>query len=164
MSAVDSGLRGHIWPILVVVFVFLVDLNGGAFAGKLLADAHFDSNRMPVGAVDYVEKSGIRQPVFAPDYWGGYLIYRLYPKNKVLIDDRHDLYGEQAMASYLKSIHPQPGWDDFLREHDVSCIMMPKNAQITAMLKETPGWESVYSDKVAVIFMKSGSVRPSSRS
>ncbi|HKU24277.1 MAG TPA: hypothetical protein VJQ54_02335 [Candidatus Sulfotelmatobacter sp.] len=155
MSRVDANLKGHVWSILAVIFVLLVDLNGGRIAGKLLADAHFDPNRMPVAAVDYLESRGIHQPVLSPDYWGGYLIYRLYPKAKVVIDDRHDLYGEDVMASYLKIVRPQPGWDDFLRDHNVSCVMMPTSAQITAMLKASPEWKSIYSDNVAVIFEKS---------
>lgn len=163
MSTVDADLRGHIWSVVAVAFVLVVDVNGGRMAGKLLADAHFDPSRMPVTAVDYVEKSGLREPVFTPDYWGGYLIYRLYPNTKAVIDDRHDLYGEQVMTSYLKIVRPQPGWDDFLREYDVSCIMMPRNAEITAVLKETSGWKSIYSDNVAVIFEKADSEHQSSR-
>jgi hypothetical protein len=157
MSTVDAGLRGHLWSVVAIIFIVLVDVNGGRMAGKLLADAHFDPNRMPVAAVDYLEKHGIQQPVLSPDYWGGYLIYRLYPRIKVVIDDRHDLYGEQIMDSYLKIVRPQPGWDDFLRDYNVTCLMMPTNAQISAMLKETPEWKSVYSDDVAIIFEKTAS-------
>ena len=94
------------------------------------------------------------QPVLSPDYWGGYLIYRLYPRNQVAIDDRHDLYGDQVLASYLKMVHLQPGWDGFLREHKVACVIMPRNAALTAMLAQTPGWLSIYSDDVAVMFDK----------
>ena len=108
---------------------------------------------MPVAAVNELEKIGISQPVLAPDYWGGYLIYRLYPRNQVAIDDRHDLYGDQVLASYLKMVHLQPGWDGFLREHKVACVIMPRNAALTAMLAQTPGWLSIYSDDVAVMFV-----------
>ncbi len=34
--------------------------------------------------VDAIVQRNIREPIFAPDSWGGYLIYRLYPQNKVL--------------------------------------------------------------------------------
>ena len=113
MKAVDCSLRGHLWCIAVLIFVFVLDLNGGRLSGKLLADAHFDPNRMPVGALNYLENTGITEPILAPDYWGGYVIYRLYPGTKVVIDDRHDLYGAQILASYLKLLHAQQGWDPF---------------------------------------------------
>jgi hypothetical protein len=93
MTAVDSLLRGHLWAIVAVVFVLLVDFNGGRFAGKVLANAHFDRSRMPVAAVDHLETMGISSPVLTPDSWGGYVIYRLYPGRKIVLDDRHDLYG-----------------------------------------------------------------------
>jgi hypothetical protein len=161
MSAVDARLRGHVWPVVFLALVFLVCLNKGGIGGKIVADAHFDPIRMPVGAVDDLDKKGITEPVLTPDYWGGYVIYRLYPKNKVVIDDRHDLYGAQILTSYLKMVRPQPGWDEFLRDYKVSCMIIPRNAQITALLKESPGWKSVYSDGVAVTFMKVDPTRQS---
>jgi hypothetical protein len=159
MSAVDSRLRGHLWCIAVLFSVFALDLNGGRLSGKLLADAHFDPIRMPVGALNYLEKNGISEPILTPDYWGGYVMYRLYPSTKVVIDDRHDLYGVQILASYLKMIHLQPGWDAFLRDSQTSCLVMPTDAAITAMLNQTPGWKSVYSDSVSSVFRKVDSTR-----
>ena len=159
MTAVDSRLRGHLWPMVAVLFVLIVDWSGGRMGSKVLADAHFDPTRMPVGAVNNLEKNGNPGPVLSPDYWGGYLIYRLYPKSQVVIDDRHDLYGEQILESYLKMVRPQPGWDDFLRDHHVSLVIMPKTAEITAMLNETPGWKPIYSDDVAVTFIRTDSTQ-----
>jgi hypothetical protein len=157
MTAVDSTLRGHIWAIVALVFVLFVDFNGGRFMSKVLTNAHFDPGRMPVAAVDHLQAMTIDAPVLTPDYWGGYLIYRLYPGRKIVLDDRHDLYGEQVLASYLKTFRAQPGWDDFLRSHNITCVVMPRNAAITAMLSQAPGWKSVYSDDLAIMFVKSNS-------
>lgn len=157
MTVVQAKLRGHLWSIAMLVFVFAVGLNGGQFLGKTLLNAHFDPQRMPAAAVDNLEKSGISQPVLTPDYWGGYLIYRLYPHNHVVIDDRHDLYGETVLASYLKMFRAQPGWDDFLTKYNVRCVMMPKNAAISAMLSQSLAWRTLYSDDLAVTFVKSDS-------
>jgi hypothetical protein len=154
MTSVDSTLRGHTWVIVAVVFALLVDFNGGRFAGKVLAKAHFDPSRMPVAAVDHLETMGISDPVLTPDWWGGYVIYRLYPRSKIVLDDRHDLYGEQILALYLKMYRAQPGWNDFLRDHNVTCVLMPRNAAISAMLSQTPGWKAVYSDDLAIMFVR----------
>ena len=154
MTSVDSTLRGHIWLIVAAIFVLIVDVNGGRFVGTALANAHFDPSRMPVAAVDHLETMGISSPVLTPDYWGGYVIYRLYPRSKIVLDDRHDLYGEHFLASYLKMYRAQPGWDDFLHDHNVTCVLMPRNASISAMLSQTPGWKSVYSDDLAIMFVK----------
>ena len=154
MTAVDSSLRGHIWVVVAVILVLFVDFNGGRFAGKVLANAHFDPTRMPVAAVDHLQTMGISAPVLTPDSWGGYVIYRLYPRNQIVLDDRHDLYGEQILALYLKMYRAQPGWNDFLRDHNVTCVLMPRNAAISAMLSQTPGWKAVYSDDLAIMFVR----------
>src|SRR5207248_8165526 len=115
-----STLRGHIWIMVAAIFVLLVDFNGGRLAGKVLANAHFDPTRMPVAAVDHLQTMGISDPVLTPDSWGGYVIYRLYPHKKIVLDDRHDLYGEQILARELKVYRVQHGWNEFVREHSVA--------------------------------------------
>ena len=47
---------------------------------RQVMDAHFDAKRFPADAVDYLESQNAQGPLFGPDYWGGYLIYRLYPR------------------------------------------------------------------------------------
>jgi len=152
MFAVEAGQRGHVWPVLAVVLTFLVAINGGRIGSDLLMDAHFGSKRMPVEAVNYLEQHGVKGPVLSPDYWGGYLIYRLYPRAQVVVDDRHDLYGEEFFRSYLKMMHGERGWDEFPRAHDASYALLPTDAALASLLATTQGWKSVYLDDVAVVF------------
>ena len=80
MSAVEARLRGHLWPIFAIVATLSIAANGGRVGSNLLMDAHFDPKRMPVEAVNYLEQHQLSGPMLSPDYWGGYLIYRLYPE------------------------------------------------------------------------------------
>ena len=148
MSIVDSTLRGHLWPIVLTIATFVIALNGGRVGSSVLMDAHFDPQRMPVEAVNFVQRAGMRG-IFSPDYWGGYLIYRLYPHSKVTIDDRHDFYGDGFLQQYLMTIHVEPGWENFLKGR--SCLL-PRKSALSAILSRTPEWKSVYSDDVAVVF------------
>ncbi|TMC55117.1 MAG: hypothetical protein E6J20_00985 [Chloroflexi bacterium] len=129
--------------------------QSGHLGSRLTMDAHFDSRRFPVAAVDYLEKSNLPKVVIGPDYWGGYLIYRVYPKGLVAVDDRHDLYGEQFLKSYLKLMLVEPGWDEVLREHDIPCVMAPKGSAVNNILALQPAWTEVYRDEVAVVFVRS---------
>jgi hypothetical protein len=97
--------------------------------------------------------------VFSPDYWGGYLIYRLYPTDKVVIDDRHDFYGKPSLLSYLTTIHVEPGWEEFLKGQ--SCLVLPRKSALAEILHKTPGWKAVYADDVATVFLAS-QIRPDS--
>ena len=61
---------------------------------------------MPVAAVDHLQTMGISDPALTPDSWGGYVIYRLYPRNKIVLDDRHDFLhrGDRAIDVALLAL------------------------------------------------------------
>lgn len=154
MNAVNSMLRGHLWPLIAFILTLLIAVSGGRVGSSQWMDANFDSKRMPVAAVDFLQKNEINSPVLSPDYWGGYLIYRLNPQNKVVIDDRHDFYGEEFLKPYLKMIHVEPGWDDFLAQHAVSVAMLPTKSALAVMMGQNAGWKVVFNDSVATIFVR----------
>jgi hypothetical protein len=154
MHAVESNLRGHLWPITTIMLACWIAAHGGKFRGVTLVDAHFDNKRFPAAAVNYIEQQDLNGPIFAPDYWGGYLIYRLYPQTKVVLDDRHDLYGESFFRSYLRTTHVEPGWEDFLDQHPAQSLIVPKGSALANILAETESWKSIYHDDVAVVFVK----------
>ncbi len=161
LSAVEGGLRGHVWPIVATVVTLAIAANGGRVGPHLLMDAHFSPTRMPVEAVNYLEtnsfdKHGVPGPVLSPDYWGGYLIYRFYPETPVVVDDRHDLYGEEFFRSYLKMMHVERGWDDFLETHEASCVLLPRDSALANVLAASKGWRSIYADDVAIAFVREG--------
>ena len=144
MGTIESDLRGHLWPLVAIVATLLA-------AGRSM-DAHFDPARMPVNAVNHLEAHGVAGPVLSTDYWGGYVIYRTYPKAQVVVDDRHDLYGEEFFRSYLTMMHGERGWELFLRDHPASCLLLPRNGALTSLIVQTPEWKEIYSDEVAIAF------------
>ena len=161
MAGIEMGLRWHLWPILAVLVTFLISVNGGRIGSDQVADARFDPKRMPVLAVDYLEKQKIPGPILSTDSWGGYLIYRLYPEAQVVVDDRHDLYGEEFLRSYLKMIRVERGWQEFLDGHENSCVVLPRDSALANVLIASGQWDAVYADDVAAVFRKreAGSLR-----
>jgi hypothetical protein len=153
MKATELGLRGHLWPIAAVALTCWMAAHSGKLGAEQLMAAHFDAKRFPVHAVDYLEKNGVPGPLVGPDYWGGYLIYRLYPQARVVVDDRHDFYGEEFLKSYLKMMHVETGWGDFLRQHPAGCVVVPKDSALANILAETRDWRRTYGDDVAVVFV-----------
>ena len=154
MGAVESNLRGHLWAMAALLVTGWAVAHGGSLGSRLGIDAHFDSKRFPVKAVDYLQTSGLPQIVIVPDYWGGYLIYRLYPQGLVAVDDRHDLYGETFLKSYLKLVRVERGWDELLREYDIRCVMAPRGSALNNILALQQDWHETYEDDVAVIFVR----------
>jgi hypothetical protein len=155
MKDIELNLDGHFWPIVGAVAAFSIAANGGNAGSKHLMDAHFGSPRFPVEAVNRLEQDKTWGPILAPDYWGGYLIYRLYPKTRVVVDDRHDFYGEDFLRDYVTMIHAERGWEKFLGEHDVCCILVPRDSALANLLALSRDWKEIYRDDVAVAFDKS---------
>jgi hypothetical protein len=154
MTRAQAGFRGHLWPALAVLMGLTVCLHHGMLGSHQLMRAHFSEKRFPVEAVNVMEQRGLHQPIFSEDYWGGYLIYRLYPQNQVFVDDRHDFYGDAFLKRYLRIIHVEPGWEAALAAMNPDCILLPRESSLTTILKEMPQWKVSYEDATAVLFEK----------
>ncbi len=162
MQQIEMSLHGHLWSTAAIVLTCWITFHSGKLGATPTMDAHFDGKRFPIAAADYLASHDVRVfrgtwtvgpgPVFAPDYWGGYFIYRLYPRIKLSIDDRHDLYGEAFLKSYLKLMHAAPGWQDFLKQYPVRYVVVPVESAPANLLAQSPSWQRVYGDDVAVIF------------
>jgi hypothetical protein len=160
MGAQEMDLRGHLWPIVAVAIAFTICLQGGWLGSRRLIHAQFDPLRVPVAAVDFLQKQTNMEPVFSTDAWGGYLIYRMqpgrmYPERKVVVDDRHDLYGSGRIRQYLILTQTEPGWQNVLKEWQIQTVLLPTGSTLANLLRELPrDWHITYEDKVAVVFEK----------
>ncbi len=164
MSAQEMQLTGHLWPLAATAFALAICLQGGWLGSRQLIHARFDPEKMPAAAVDFLEHEAESQgqqppPVFSTDAWGGYLIYRMYPERKVVLDDRHDLYGSDRIRRYLLLMHGERGWQDVLQggqiEGQIRIALLPAGSTLANLLRLVPqDWLIVYEDKVAVVFQK----------
>jgi hypothetical protein len=159
---VELAFRGHLWPVAAVFLGVLVCAHQGRLGATQWMHAHFDPKNLPVQATDTIVERGIREPIFAPDSWGGYLIYRLYPENRIFVDDRHDFYGVDFLRDYLKAIRLTPDWDKFLNEKHVNWALLPAGSALANMLEETTQWNVVYRDGTAVLLERKQLLAPSS--
>jgi hypothetical protein len=163
MGAQEMQLSGHLWPIASVVIAFVICLHGGWIGSRHLIHAGFDPKKMPVAAVDFLQNESQRmdlrttqspsRPVFSPDFWGGYLIYHMYPERKVVVDDRHDLYGSDRIRKLIILTQGEPGWQQVLDDWQIRTALLPADSTLANLLRELPrDWRVAYEDKVAVVF------------
>jgi hypothetical protein len=152
MGNLELRFRGHVWIVLVFVLGLWACAHRGRLGSTQFINAYFDDKRFPVQAAEYMAQHDLREPVFSLDYWGGYLIYRLYPRTKVMVDDRHDLYGDQFFKDYLKVVLVQPEWEQVLDQRQVDWVLVPSESSLANLLRLTPRWKSSYEDKAAVLF------------
>ena len=151
MEMLEKRMRWHLWPAVVVVLMFWACSAGGNLGGRQIMASAFSERRFPVKAADFLQQRQVAGPIFAPDDWGGYLIYRLYPFTRVVADDRHDLYGETFFKNYLKLVQLKGGWEEVLDNLPMDWALLPADAPLAGALEKRSDWEVVYRDQVAVL-------------
>jgi hypothetical protein len=116
-----------------------------------------ESRTFPEAAISFVETNRPPGPIFNHYNWGGYFIWKLYPKYQVYIDGRTDLYAGSIMEDahvlcYLSS----PFWQQLLDRWQIRTVMLPPDTPLVVALRQNIGWQLVYADPQAVILTRRG--------
>jgi hypothetical protein len=93
--------------------------------------------------------------MFNNDEFGDYIIYAAWPKYRVFIDGRTDMYGAARVKEYLTLSRAQEGWESLMEKYRFTWVFQEPTSTLSKILLERPDWTLVYSDKVANIFVKS---------
>jgi len=120
--------------------------------------AQFLTERFPAAAVDRFLTYCTSSRVFAHDQWGGYLIYRLYPRIRVYVDGRSDFYGPKFGEDWLRIANNRYDWQQQLDKYGVDTLLLPTDSALASTLKETRRWHVVYDDGASLIFQPSGAL------
>ena len=146
----------HIGRTHVVGLVFLAAIALGMrspSAGKLLKP-EYDPKAYPSKALALLGDPNAR--IFAPDEWGDYLVYNLWPKGgKVFVDGRSDFYGHDFFEQYISLLNVKYDWEQTLRLYQVNTILLPPDAFLATTVKESKNWRVVYDDGSAIVFVPS---------
>jgi hypothetical protein len=113
----------------------------------------------PALAVDFLKAYPPAGPVFNHYDWGGYLIWRLYPSDKVFIDGRADLYGDAFMHQFAETYQLKGSWYRTLEDRGIQTVLVPPESPIATGLRRAPGWTASYEDPRAVVFTLSVSAK-----
>jgi hypothetical protein len=154
MTRLEGQFRGHILALVTMAASVALVLHGGRVLSKQIISAHFDEKIYPVKAARFIAQTGIRDHLFSTDSWGAYLIYRLYPGTKVYFDDRHDFYGEAFLKDYGTAIAGSRQWREPLDRYQVKWVLMPTDAPLSSLLRESRDWRIDYDDGLAMVFSR----------
>ena len=149
LASTEASLRGGFWPVIVVLLV-VVALFKGVNLDIALQGNRFDPTIFPVQAVDWMESQPIPGSGFNYFPWGGYLLFRRWPEEKVFIDGQTDFYGEQLTRQYEHVITLGIGWQDVLRQYGIRWVLMPPGSKLAKALLDEPGWRPAYQDRTAI--------------
>jgi hypothetical protein len=92
--------------------------------------------------------------VFASDEWGDYLVYKLYPDQRVFMDGRHNYYGPQVAADYTELINGKPKWPALAAKYRIDSMLLNPNTALAGQLARDPAWRLVDQDAKAMLFAR----------
>ncbi|MEW6402322.1 MAG: hypothetical protein AB1649_11015 [Chloroflexota bacterium] len=146
---IERTLRGLAWPIAgSFVIVILLVLQ---FSRTHQSLARFDARVFPVAAVDWLKENPPQGKMYNEFNWGGYLLFRLWPEQKVFIDSQTDFYGEELVSEYDIILSAYADLEAKLTQYDVDWVIVRNNSAVAVKLSRAENWRLVYVDDVAVI-------------
>jgi hypothetical protein len=130
----------------------------GAVAAARASAVDFPDARFPVLAVErnmrWLAPPASMPRVLTSDQWADYLIYRLYPGQRVYFDGRSDFYGPALLTEYRQLLGARAGWRETLGRRAFTRALLPRDWPLNSMLDREPGWRRVYEDAQGALFVR----------
>ncbi len=143
----------------LVLFMFLAVINQPFFVGK--SNFGFGLKNRSEKAAEFFLRNNLQGPIFNNYDIGGYLIYYLFPKEKIFVDNRPEAYPSQFFKDVY--IPMQENEDEFLQQdkkyrfntiffyrHDLT----PWAQKFLISKVKDPNWVPIYVDEYAIVFIK----------
>lgn len=152
IAAIDARLRGSVWPILCAAMAGILFVGHFLNAGRRVFV--FDPGIFPVGAADWLSQHPPSGKMYNDFNWGGYLLYRLWPDQRVFVDSQSDFYGEPFLRQYESIMVGGRDWQQALDDYGVGWLIVPTGSGVAKAARGSSTWEAAYEDPVAVIFVR----------
>jgi hypothetical protein len=145
LRAIDARFSGLALAPLVLLACFAL-LRTPA----IQAATGFPPDQFPVEAYSQVAALPADARLYAPDKFGGYLIYRSQGARKVFFDGRSDLYGAEFLKQYARMVAVRPGWREYWDSFHFTHALVPNDSSLIPAL-EAVGWKAVYRDQTVTL-------------
>ena len=90
--------------------------------------------------------------IFTSDQWGDYLTYRFYPRIRIFVDGRSDLFGQTLGKEYIHTAGGQHDWEQVLDKYRIETALVPIDWPLAELLKRNSGWRLLKDDGFAILF------------
>ncbi|TSC74856.1 MAG: hypothetical protein G01um101444_147 [Parcubacteria group bacterium Gr01-1014_44] len=177
LSATSRGSRvggmvdlpfGRVSLVFKILFsAFLIIMIGSVINGSFYKQTRSGKAfglAVPNGlerAVNFVKENKIEGPMFNNFDIGGYLIWKLYPKEKVFVDNRPEAYSVEFFKEIYKPMQEdKEKWAEFSEKYAINFIFFghtdatPWGQAFLKHIVKSPDWKIVYINDQAVILVK----------
>ena len=116
---------------------------------------------IPVKATDFIQREGIEGRMFNTYHYGGYLIYRLYPQQRVFIDGRADMYGDASIKDALAIYQGSSEWKSRFDRCDIEYVICESESPLRQLLLQEGTFRLVFDDGMHSVMLRDiGRSRP----
>lgn len=144
--------------ILVAALIFLIILNPAFFQNRQVSLGLASNN---LSAIDFFKTQKIKGPIFNNYDIGGYLIYGLYPKEKVFVDNRPEAYPASFFQDiYIPMQEKAEVWQKVDSQYKFNTIFFNRldltpwgQAFLISRIKDQ-NWAPIFVDNYTIIFVK----------
>lgn len=144
-DTLPSMKRMSVWAALPIVWLAVT-------SQPLHWPSDFPKEVFPVETVAKHRASIEGRRVFTEDQWGDYLIYKLWPKQRVFFDGRSDFYGYDLGKEYLAVMRAEHNWEQVLNKYHIDVVLAPASWGLCSVLKLAPGWRVVDDNGKVLLF------------
>ena len=160
----------------VRIFLFSAYILAGVFLVKGVANNSFyhwagRSNRFglatPVGAdggVKFIQQNHIQGPIFNNFDVGSFLIWKLYPQERVFVDGRPEAYSVDLFEKIYKPMQESPAlWQKYSEKYKINYVffahtdMTPWAREFLVHISQNSDWPLIYLDNSVAIFIRKAS-------
>lgn len=145
---VESARRAVHWALCGSIV-----LLAGAWTVQAAGQADFDTTGYPVRAMRFLEREGLLgKRMLTEDWSAGYVILRWWPRQRVFVDDRYDMYPKSVVRDYVTMARGDEGWARVLGSRDVEVVVWSRGAVLDQLLAESRAWARRYRDGQTVVY------------
>lgn len=143
----SSEAWGSPWRRLAAVSILaaaIIGLSGAKFIGVVPRFEERIFLPMPENGVRFIAREGVEGNGFNAYRFGGFLMFRLYPAERVFIDGRNDLYRDFTQEVFFPILETVPGWEALWRgavsKFGIGWVLIDEASPLAAALGADPDW------------------------
>lgn len=160
-----EGLLRNSFSIPLVFLLILCTIAGGVLLTRDVVFGAVDERVLPVGAVNFIIREHLSGPFFNLEH-GGYLIWKLWPEEKVFLDGRNEVYKGLPTKEYISVARQEGDWrkiiDDKYNINGMILWYRPPldvfaNNLVVSLLRENK-FALVYWDDAAIMLVRNNEI------
>lgn len=152
-----------IWVGLVIMVIAMMMISGDYWLGRLQFGVGLESKSSR--SAEFVIGQEVKGPIFNNYDIGGFLIYYLYPREKVFVDNRPEVYPEKFFKEVLiPSQENETDWQKLDQQYNFQTIFFyrldatPWGQNFLLARVKDDKWQAVWVDDWTIVLVKKDEV------